>query len=130
MPSEKPKILFFHVDNLGMGELDCCGGGILRGADSKPTDKFATEGGKAPHDGVQPQCAPTPSALLPGRYQIRSRSHSIALGGHAGGIVRCEKATDELPAPAGYATSCPGKWHLGAEEGRWPTDHGLDEWYG
>ena len=29
--SKKPNILFFHVDNLGMGELGCYGGGILRG---------------------------------------------------------------------------------------------------
>ena len=34
------------------------------------------------------------------------------------------------PSEAGYATSCLGKWHIGAEEGRWPTDHGFDEWYG
>ena len=49
MPSEKPNILFFHVDNLGMGELGCYGGGILRGADTKRTDKFATEGVKLTH---------------------------------------------------------------------------------
>jgi arylsulfatase len=23
-----------------------------------------------------------------------------------------------------------GKWHIGASKGRWPTDHGFDEWYG
>ena len=23
-----------------------------------------------------------------------------------------------------------GKWHIGAEDGRLPTDHGFDEWYG
>jgi len=31
---------------------------------------------------------------------------------------------------AGYATSIVGKWHIGDSEGRWPTDHGFDEWYG
>jgi arylsulfatase len=30
----------------------------------------------------------------------------------------------------GYATACVGKWHIGASTGRWPTDHGFDEWYG
>ena len=44
MTSKKPNILFFHVDNLGMGELGCYGGGILRGADTKRMDNFA-EGG-------------------------------------------------------------------------------------
>ena len=23
-----------------------------------------------------------------------------------------------------------GKWHIGDADGRWPTDHGFDEWYG
>ena len=38
--ASKPNILFFHVDNLGMGELGCYGGGILRGADTKRMDNF------------------------------------------------------------------------------------------
>ena len=44
--SKKPNILFFHVDNLGMGELGCYGGGILRGADTKRMDQFSKEGAK------------------------------------------------------------------------------------
>ena len=36
----------------------------------------------------------------------------------------------DVLSEAGYATACFGKWHLGAEDGRWPTDHGFDEWYG
>ena len=130
MPSDKPNILFFHVDNLGMGELGCYGGGILRGADTKRTDKFASEGVKLTHYVVEPQCTPTRSALMTGRYPIRSGNHTIALGGNAGGIVRWEKTIAEILSAAGYATSCLGKWHIGAEDGRWPTDHGFDEWYG
>ena len=42
MPSKKPNIVFFHVDNLGMGELGCYGGGILRGADTRRIDQFAS----------------------------------------------------------------------------------------
>ena len=44
--AKKPNILFFHVDNLGMGELGCYGGGILRGADTKRMDTFAKQGVK------------------------------------------------------------------------------------
>ena len=36
----------------------------------------------------------------------------------------------EILAEAGYASAIYGKWHIGAEDGRWPTDHGFDEWYG
>jgi arylsulfatase A-like enzyme len=130
MPSGTPNILFFHVDNLGMGELGCYGGGILRGADTKRIDKFRTEGAKLTHYVVEPQCTPTRSALMTGRYPIRSGNHTIALGGNAGGLVRWEIAIAEILAQAGYTSSCLGKWHIGAEDGRWPTDHGFDEWYG
>ena len=130
MPSGKPNILFFHVDNLGMGELGCYGGGILRGADTKRIDKFRTEGAKLTHYVVEPQCTPTRSALMTGRYPIRSGNHTIALGGNAGGLVQWEITIAEILARAGYASSCLGKWHIGAEDGRWPTDHGFDEWYG
>src|SRR6201988_5466036 len=121
MPSERPNILFFHVDNLGMGELGCYGGGILRGADTKRTDKFATEGIKLTHYVVEPQCTPTGSALMTGLYPIRSGNHTIALGGNAGGIVRWEKTVAEILSAAAYVSSCLCKRHLGARDGRWPT---------
>ena len=130
MSSTKPNILFFHVDNLGMGELGCYGGGILRGADTKRMDRFAAEGAKLTHYVVEPQCTPTRSALMTGRYPIRSGNHTIALGGNAGGIVRWERTIAEILSTTGYVSSCLGKWHIGAEDGRWPTDHGFDEWYG
>ena len=130
MPSKKPNILFFHVDNLGMGELGCYGGGILRGADTRRIDKFAKEGLKLTHYVVEPQCTPTRSALMTGRYPIRSGTHTIALGGNAGGLVRWEITHSGTPVRSRVRTSCLGKWHIGAEDGRWPTDHGFDEWYG
>ncbi|MFZ2004164.1 MAG: sulfatase-like hydrolase/transferase [Stellaceae bacterium] len=130
MATKRPNIVFFHIDNLGMGELGCYGGGILRGADSRRADKFASEGIKLTHYVVEPQCTPTRSALMTGRYPIRSGNHTIALGGNAGGIVHWERTIAEILSEAGYVSSCLGKWHIGAEDGRWPTDHGFDEWYG
>ena len=41
LPEQRPNILLLHVDNLGMGELGCYGGGIVRGAETKRTDEFA-----------------------------------------------------------------------------------------
>jgi arylsulfatase A-like enzyme len=35
MMTSKPNVVFFHVDNLGYGELGCYGGGILRGAETR-----------------------------------------------------------------------------------------------
>jgi arylsulfatase A-like enzyme len=128
--SSRPNIVFFHVDNLGMGELGCYGGGPLRGADTRRIDAFAQSGLRLSHYVVEPQCTPTRSALMTGRYPIRSGNHTIALGGNAGGIVQWERTIGDLLSDAGYATACYGKWHIGAEDGRWPTDHGFDEWYG
>ncbi|KWX67238.1 arylsulfatase [Mycobacterium sp. NAZ190054] len=127
---EQPNIVYFHVDNLGMGELGCYGGGILRGADTARADAFAAESLKLSHFVVEPQCTPTRSALMTGRYPIRSGNHTIALGGNGGGIVGWERTMGDILSEAGYATACFGKWHIGAEDGRWPTDHGFDEWYG
>ncbi len=89
--AKKPNILFFHVDNLGMGELGCYGGGMLRGADTKRMDTFAKQGAKLTHYVVEPQCTPTRSALMTGRFPIRSGNHTIALGGNGGGIVTWER---------------------------------------
>jgi arylsulfatase A-like enzyme len=126
----QPNIVYFHVDNLGLGELGCFGGGILRGAETTRIDRFAGEGLKLSHFVVEPQCTPTRSALMTGRYPIRSGNHTIALGGNAGGLVAWEETIGDILSRAGYATACYGKWHIGAEDGRWPTDHGFDEWYG
>jgi arylsulfatase A-like enzyme len=127
---DQPNIVFFHVDNLGMGELGCYGGGILRGADTKRIDDFAAQSVKLSHYVVEPQCTPTRSALMTGRYPIRSGNHTIALGGNDGGLVAWERTLGDILSEEGYATACFGKWHIGAEDGRWPTDHGFDEWYG
>jgi len=126
----RPNILFFHVDNLGLGELGCYGGGILRGADTARIDRFAGEGLQLWHYIAEPQCTPSRSALMTGRHAIRSGTHSVATGGDTGGLVAWERTLGEILSGAGYATAIFGKWHLGAEDGRWPTDHGFDEWYG
>ena len=41
---ERPNILFFHVDNLGFGELSCYSGGPFRGTWTRRIDAFAADG--------------------------------------------------------------------------------------
>jgi arylsulfatase len=77
----KPNILWFHVDNLGLGELGCYGGGKVRGTDTKRIDQFAREGLQLWHYVVEPQCTPSRSALLTGRHAIRSGTHTVAIPG-------------------------------------------------
>lgn len=128
--SGRPNIVVFLVDNLGMGELGCYGGGPLRGADTARIDAFAAEGMRLTNFAPESQCTPSRSALLTGRYAIRSGTYRVPLGGSAYGIVGWEKTLAEVLQPAGYRSSVVGKWHLGEEDGRWPTDHGFESWYG
>lgn len=126
----RPNIVYFLVDNLGLGELGCYGGGPLRGADTKRIDNFAQEGLKLFNFAPEAQCTPSRSALMTGRYAIRSGNHTVSFSGDEGGLVAWEKTMGDILSQQGYATACFGKWHIGASEGRWPTDHGFDEWYG
>src|SRR5690348_11246821 len=130
LSADRPNILFFHIDNLGMGELGCYGGGIVRGAETGRTDEFAREGLQLWHYIAEPQCTPSRSALMTGRYAIRSGTHTVPRDGGSQGLVAWERTIADILSDAGYATACFGKWHLGAEDGRWATDHGFDEWYG
>ena len=125
-----PNILYVHIDNLGMGELGCYGGGILRGADTARLDRFAGEGLQLLNFAPEAQCTPTRSALLTGRYAIRSGNGSVQLPGVPSGLVAWEQTMGDILSRAGYATAIYGKWHIGDEPGRYPTDHGFDEWYG
>jgi len=126
----RPNIVYFLVDNLGYGELGCYGGGILRGADTRRIDNFAGEGMKLLNFAPEAQCSPSRAALMTGRYAIRSGNHTVALPGDEGGLVAWEKSMADVLSAQGYATACYGKWHIGASDGRWPTDHGFDEWLG
>jgi len=125
-----PNIVYFHVDNLGMGELGCYGGGVLRGAQTPQIDAFARQGMKLLNYAPESQCTPSRSALMTGRYSIRSGNHTVALAGSEGGLVAWEKTIADILSDRGYATACFGKWHIGNTKGRWPTDKGFDEWYG
>src|SRR5262245_34641487 len=72
---KKPNIVFVLMDNLGYGEVGCYGGGILRGAPTPRIDKLATEGTRLLNFNVEAQCTPSRSAILTGRFSIRSGTH-------------------------------------------------------
>lgn len=127
----RPNILFFHVDNLGFGELSCYSGAPLRGAATKRIDDFAAAGIRLTNYCPESQCTPSRSALLTGRHAIRSGTHSVPLGVSDGwGLVAWEKTLGDQLSEAGYRCAAYGKWHVGEGAGRWPTDKGFEEWYG
>ena len=128
--ADKPNILYVFVDNLGFGELGCYGGGILRGTPTPQLDKFASDGMKLLNFAPESQCTPSRSALMTGRYSIRSGNQTVAMPGVPGGLVAWERTIADVLSEDGYATAIYGKWHVGESAGRYPTDHGFDEWYG
>ena len=127
--ADKPNIVLVFMDNFGWGEPDFNGGGIIRGAPTPRLDKLASEGLRFTNFNVEAQCTPSRSAIMTGRYAIRS-GNALAGGLGVYGLVQWEVTMAEMLSEAGYSTGIFGKWHLGQTEGRFPTDQGFDEWYG
>src|SRR5215204_4290371 len=127
---KKPNIVFMLADNLGYGELGAYGGGILRGAPTPRIDALAGEGMRLLNFNVEAQCTPSRSALMTGRFSIRSGTYEVPVGGGPDGLTLWEVTIAELLSAQGYATGMWGKWHLGSAEARFPTNQGFDEWYG
>ena len=130
LAQERPNILLVFMDNFGWGEPGFNGGGITRGASTPELDRLAAEGLRLTNFNVEVQCTPSRSAIMTGRYAIRSGNGVVPLGEGVYGLVQWEVTLAEMLAEAGYATGMYGKWHLGRTEGRFPTDQGFDEWYG
>jgi arylsulfatase A-like enzyme len=127
---ESPNVVLVFMDNFGWGEPGFNGGGIIRGAETPRLDNLASEGLRLTNFNVEAQCSPSRSAILTGRYAIRSGNGSAPLGSGVYGLVQWEYTMAEMFSDAGYSTAMFGKWHLGRTEGRFPTDQGFDEWYG
>ena len=127
---DKPNVVIVFMDNFGWGEPGFNGGGITRGAETPQMDKLADEGFRLTNFNVEVQCTPSRSALMTGRYAIRSGNATVPLGEGVYGLVDWEITMAEMLSKNGYATGMFGKWHLGRTKGRFPTDQGFDEWYG
>jgi len=128
--TKKPNIVVVLMDNLGYGELGVYGGGILRGAPTTRIDGLAAEGLRLLNFNVEAQCTPSRAALMTGRYPIRGGNATVPNGRDVYGLMQSEVSLARLLSDAGYATGIFGKWHLGNSPGRYPTDHGFDEWFG
>lgn len=128
---ERPNIIFMLSDNLGYGDLGCYGGGIIRGAPTPQIDKLAAEGIRFTNFNVEPECTPSRSALITGRYAVRSgTTRAVPIQGIPQGLSPWELTLAELLKEQNYKTAIYGKWHIGVEAGRFPTDQGFDEWWG
>jgi arylsulfatase len=122
----RPNVILIFADNLGYGEIAC--NGTSRMVPTPRIDGLAAGGLRLTNFNVETWCAPSRSALLTGRYGIRSGTSEMTHG--LQGMTQWEVTLAELLSARGYATAIYGKWHLGDTKGRYPTDQGFDEWYG
>ena len=132
-------MVFILADDLGYGDLSCYGAKDIR---TPRLDRLAREGVRFTRFYANgPECSPTRTAFLTGRYQQRVGGLECAIG--IGGVGRYDDASQlaarhELGLPAseptisrllrdaGYATALVGKWHLGYEDQFAPRAHGFD----
>jgi N-acetylgalactosamine-6-sulfatase len=131
------------ADDLGYGDVGCYGCSDIR---TPAIDSLAAEGVRfTTFYSNAPECTPTRTALLTGRYQHRVGGLECALG--IGNVGRYDDAirlrqTNDMGLPveetsiarmikdAGYATAISGKWHLGYGPKFFPLKHGFDSWFG
>jgi arylsulfatase A-like enzyme len=139
----RPNIVLILADDLGYGDLGCYGCPDIR---TPNIDRLARQGVRlTSYYANAPECTPTRTALMTGRYQHRVGGLECALGlgnvGRYDDAIRLQKSHDlglpvehsalaRLLKGAGYATAITGKWHLGYEPKFLPNRHGFDYSFG
>jgi N-acetylgalactosamine-6-sulfatase len=140
---QPPHIVFILADDLGYNDLGCYGAPDIR---TPAIDRLAREGVRLTQFYANgPECSPTRTALMTGRYQQRVGGMECAIGtaniGRYDDAIRLRE-THDLGLPAdrnvlvsrlkrvGYKAYCIGKWHLGYETKFLPLEHGFDYAFG
>jgi arylsulfatase A-like enzyme len=115
-----PNFVVIFTDDQGYGDLGCFGSETIR---TPRIDQLAKEGTRFTSFYAQVVCGPSRSALLIGRYPVRSLGWSMPAN---------EITIAELLKNVGYATGCVGKWDVSnraAITDRMPNAQGFDYYY-
>jgi arylsulfatase A len=130
-----PNIVIILADDLGYGDLGCYGSPGIR---TPHLDRMAAEGMRfTEFYSTAEVCSPSRTALLTGRYPIRSGmchdQFRVLRAVSTGGLPSYELTLAEALKKRGYATACIGKWHLGNwanNPAHHPRKHGFDFYFG
>jgi len=117
----RPNILIIFTDDQGYADLGCFGSRTNR---TPRMDQLAKEGTRFTNFYAQAVCGPSRSALLTGRYPIRSKGWSMP----ASEITWAERIRK-----VGYQTACIGKWDVSNRKPiieRMPNAQGFDYYFG
>ena len=121
LAAARPNFLIIFTDDQGYGDLGCFGSQTIR---TPHLDKLASEGTRFTSFYAQIVCGPSRSALLTGRYPVRSGGWSMPAS---------EITIAELLKKQGYATGAIGKWDVSnraAIPNRMPNAKGFDYYFG
>jgi len=119
--SSRPNILIIFTDDQGYADLGCFGS---KNNNTPRMDQLAKEGTRFTSFYAQAVCGPSRSALLTGRYPIRSKGWSMPAS---------EITFAELMRDVGYQTVCIGKWDVSNRKAiidRMPNAQGFDYYFG
>jgi arylsulfatase A-like enzyme len=119
--AEKPNVLILFTDDQGWADLSCTGSATNA---TPRLDRLAVEGARFTSFYAQTVCGPSRSALLTGRYPIRSKGW---------GMPASEITFAELMREAGYQTACIGKWDVSSRQAiveRMPNAQGFEHYFG
>lgn len=141
--ADRPNIVFILADDLGYGDIGVYG---VPDARTPNLDRLASQGVRfTQFYGGGPECTPSRTALLTGRYPERIGGMECAIGignvgryDHAINLARRHElglpAENAVLAPglkhAGYVTGVFGKWHLGYDAHFNPLRQGFDHFWG
>ncbi len=134
IPSKRPNIVVFLIDDMGWGDLGCYGDTFH---ETPNIDQFARESMRFTNAYAgAPVCSPSRAAILTGKAPAR-----LHLTQWIPGTLYPYKRLLEAPTPlhlplgiptiasilksAGYRTAAMGKWHLGGD-GYLPENFGFD----
>ena len=126
--ADKPNVVVFLSDDMGWGQLGFQGGTRVP---TPNVDRLARDGASLTQFYVHSVCTPTRSALLTGRYPVRTGTEERFHGNDTAGMLTDERTLADALRAAGYATAVFGKWHLGEwQKKHLPMQRGFDRQYG
>ncbi len=113
--AERPNIVLILCDDMGFSDIGCYGGEI-----STPNiDRLAAEGLRFTQFYNNAKCTTTRASLITGLYPRPS-----------GNLLKDDMLSiPEALRPAGYRSVLSGKWHLGDQRPRRPSDRGFDRYF-
>lgn len=116
----RPNIIFILGDDVGLGDIACCGGDKFK---TPHLDALAQGGTRLEHCYSTPLCGPSRCEILTGRYPFRTGMTS----NQTGPVLKPanEIMLPRILKPAGYVTAQVGKW---AQLPLQPGDWGFDEY--